>query len=410
MNDVEEITKCRLCDSENIQTVADFGETALANSYLTIEDLANIVDGQKEFKANLSYCFCENCYAYQIREYVSPEKLFSNYLYASSTSGNLVVYFRDYMSELISGFQLSPDDFVVVIASNDGVELRNFVKVGIPCLGIEPAENLAKSANENGYSTIAKFFNEETAEEIVSQYGQASCIVFNNCFAHLSDYKSFVKGLNILLKDNGFAVFENSYLLSVLDNNLFDISYHEHSMQWSLKALKNFLGNYGFQIFDFKQTPPHGGSFRCFIQKKGGYHHIEDVVRETLLNESERYIPFVWMYQNWFRKLGGLKDRMQKFVAKAKEENRSICAYGYPAKATTLCKFMEIGDIFEYVVEDSSFKVGKFTPGYHIPIHDKEWFKAHPTDYCLILAWNFFDLIVENNPDYKGKWINPLNI
>lgn len=410
--DVEIVEQCRFCRSENIEDVVNFGPTALANSYLTDKEINEILRGEREeFKANLSYFFCKDCLAFQIRESVSPEKLFSDYLYASSTSGNLLNYFKDYSEDVIKRFDLSKDSFVVVIASNDGVELRNFIDAGIPCLGVEPATNLSNIANASGYPTLNKFFGAETAEEIVKKHGQANCIIFNNCFAHLYDYNDFVNGLNILLKQDGFAVFENSYLVSMLNNNLFDILYHEHSTEWSLCAITNFLNIHELEPFDFIQTSSHGGSFRCFIQHENGSRSIENNVYKIIAEEIYNHkLNKVETYKNWFKNLKKTKDNVSEFVNNEIYKGKSFCGYGYPAKATTLCNFLNIGDIFDYIVEDSKFKVGKYTPDYYRPIYSPKMLMDDPVEICFVLAWNFFDLIVKNNPEYKGMWINPLKL
>lgn len=408
--EVKIVNQCRLCDCHNIQTILDFGKTALANSYVTTEQSRLIKSGlASEFKTNLSYFLCKDCGSVQIHEEVNPEILFDNYLYASSTSGDLVDHFKKYCEDVIERFSLNESNFVVVVGSNDGVELKNFVEKGIHCVGVEPAFNLSLLANQNGYPTRNEFFNEKSAQRICNIHGRADIIMANNCLAH-TDLKEFIKGVEILLKENGTLVFENSYLLNVILDNLLDTYYTEHVFQHSFLPLKKFFRKHGFKIFDWQLTKPHGGSFRCFVKWHSGNQEIKDSVYNQEAIEKSLRLNEPHIHDRFLNKITDLKERFRERLVGWQQEGLTISAFGYPAKATTLCKFFGMGNIFEYVVENSNAKIGYCTPGYHIPIVDKEYFDKNPTDICIVLAWNYYDLIVKNNPNYKGKWVNPLKV
>jgi uncharacterized Zn finger protein len=112
---VKEYSNCRLCGS-HLSEILDFGETALANSYLKASDL-----GQPEFKAPLLVCKCDECGSIQLKHTVSAEQLFSNYLYASSDSKALKAHFERYADTIFKEEGLANGDLVVDIGSNDGV-------------------------------------------------------------------------------------------------------------------------------------------------------------------------------------------------------------------------------------------------------------------------------------------------
>ncbi len=46
---------------------------------------------------------------------------------------------------------------VIEIASNDGYLLKNFVKAGIPCLGVEPTASTAEAAEALGIPVRREF-------------------------------------------------------------------------------------------------------------------------------------------------------------------------------------------------------------------------------------------------------------
>lgn len=409
---VKVIDTCRLCNSDNITTVLNFGSTGFANSLLTFQQRNNILNGiEKESKVNLSYFLCHDCGSIQCHEEVSPDILFNNYLYSSSTSGTLSKYMKEYCDSVINRFNLSENkkSFVVIVGSNDGVELKNFINNGIKSIGIEPATNLAEKANKQGYPTYNNFFDQKTAHKLVEKYGQADCVMANNVFAH-TDLNEFVKSLLIILKPEGFFVFENSYLVDMIQGRMFDLLYHEHIYEHSITPLKKFFNKYDLEIFDIQRTKSHGGSFRCFVQIKGGPNIIQKSVEKILSIERILRLNSLKTYEKFLSSINLKKERLINFLKKHKKAGYTISGYGYPAKATTLCKFFDIGDYFEYIVEDSPIKVGRFTPNYYIPIKNKDYFKENPTDICIVLAWNYIDNIILGNPEYKGIWIDPFDL
>ncbi len=412
MEDIEKIYNCRICGDEvNTETVIDFGESALHNSYLSLRDVNNIKDGLvQEFKSNLSYFCCKTCGCFQIHEAINPDILFKNYLYASSTSNSLVKYFKKYCDDIIERFKLQDKGKLVYVgASNDGVELKNFCEKGIRSIGIEPATNLAELANNNGYYTENEFLNKETAQRMAVKYGKADFLMINNCLAHTNNPHEIFNGIKILLKDTGCFVFENSYAGAMVEKNLFDILYFEHYLEYSCKVLYNFLDAIGLEMFDWQNTEPHGGSFRCFAQFKGGPNKIEENVQKQLDYEISIGLNDYKNYLKWSKNLDKNRNKLKEFIDKEKALGKSFCGYTYPAKATTLCNFYGIGDVFDYIVEDSAFKIGLYTPQFHVEIKNKDYFNINPTDYCIVLAWNVFDVIKKNNSQYKGIWINPLD-
>ena len=87
-----------------------------------------------------------------------------------------------------------------------------------------------------------------------------------------------------------------------------------------------------------------------------------------------------------------------------KDEGKSIVGYGSPAKATTVLNYYGIdGDSIDYIIEDNEMKHGKLLPGVRIPIQDKKGVLDNPPDTVLVLAWNFFDYIKENNKELVNR-------
>lgn len=400
---------CYLCKGQNIENVVDLGESCFANALLDKKTKDLIESGQViENKAPLRYFLCKDCSCFGLRDSVDPSVLFSNYLYSSSTSGSLIKYFDDYVGDLTKRFSLNDKSFVFEIASNDGVMLQAFKNRGIRAFGIEPSSNLVKIANDKGLYTIEAFFNEDLSKELAGSYQKCDIVTFNNCYFHLgTNIDSFTIGVKNLLKDKGVAVFENASLLSMVKNKYVDILYHEHTLHTSVKSIKLYLESHGLELFDVYETSAHGGSTRYFCGFKGQYP-VTDNVAMLLAKEEAAKIYEVNTYKKLMEDVDKIRGQTREFLDKIQKEGKRLACYSYPAKATTLASYFGIGRMFEYVIEDSKPKQNHFTSEFHLPIVSKEHFVTNPVDYMFIFAWNFADLIMENNKDLKVKWIVPL--
>ena len=394
------ITKCRLCSSEKIEDLFSFGKVALPNAYIKEEDL-----NKEEEKFPLSLCRCDSCGHIQLKETVNREDLFSNYLYASSTSGSLSKYFGQYTDEIIKSLSLSPiDGYVLDLGSNDGVTLQHFKNRGYQVLGVEPASNLAKIANGKGINTINKFFDEIVAQEILDEHGFPSCILSSNTYAHLECHQSFTNGVKLLLNlDNSF-VFENASLLATMKGLFFDQIYADHlGYFWSPPLIKYFRNN-GLKLYHIEKTPIQGGSIRCFVKKDA---QENDSVLNTLVEELDFGLNKKETYDKFFRKITYLKIQSETILDQILDKGKTISCYGCPAKFALFSKFFGLNSQnVQYVVDDSVFKQNLYAPESKIKIVSRQHFLDNPTDVCIISAWNFADLIKKNNPQYKGAWIN----
>ena len=404
---IKQYDHCRLCGSKDISTVLDIGETALANSYLTKNQLKG-----PEFKAPLEVFLCGGCGSVQLKHTVSADLLFKNYLYSSSTSGNLKEYFADYAKSVTQKASLTDKSFVVAIASNDGVELRAFKNLGCKVLGVDPAENLVKIANEEGLESICDFFTEVTANKIVEKYGLADLVVCNNCFAHCDDLHEIIRGIKKVLRPNGYFVFENAYLLNTIENLDIGQIYHDHIFFHSIKPLVNLFRTHGLTIESVEKTPQQCGSIRVYVKHCLPPDEPALEVGKFISEEESAGLYRVSTYYHFYDKVLMLKAQLLDFLLNAKNKNQHVWIYGCPAKLATMAKVMGITDqLVDKIVDDSSFKQGLFAPETKIPIVPPKELKINRPDYCVIMAYNFVDLIVKKNADYLlggGRFVVPL--
>ena len=398
--------KCRSCGSTNAAHILDLGQQPLANNLLTPADLA-----KKEPKFPLRLAVCKSCWMLQITDLVPPVELFSEYLYFSSFSDLMLRHSREACDGYMKEFGLNSQSLVVEVASNDGYLLQNFVKAKVPCLGIEPAANIAKVAREKGIETLVEFFSQKIASDLAAENRQADLILGNNVFAHAPDTNDFVAGLKTLLKPKGRIALEFPYGADFIEHTEFDTIYHEHVFYFTLTALKPLFERHGLTIFRVQCLPIHGGSLRLFAGHTGVYA-VEKSATDLLAEEARKGVNALAYYEGFANQVRTLKDDLVALLAKLKQEGKSIAAYGASAKGSTLLNYYGIGaDTLDFVADRSTYKQGRLTPGTHIPIVPPEELLKRKPDYTLLLTWNFADEILAQQKAYRdagGKFIVPI--
>ena len=408
MKDYVKASSCRICKSKNLKRVLNLGATPPANSFLKKSELK-----KREPFFPLQLTFCNKCKLIQLGHIVSPELLFKKYLYVSSTSPVFVKHFEDYASSIYKKFRLRKKSLVVDIGSNDGILLKPFKKLGVKVLGVDPAEEIAKKATQEGLTTLPYFLNQKVALEIVSKYKNADVICANNVFAHVNDLDELTKAVKIILKPNGVFIIEAPYLIDFLEKNFFDLVYHEHLSYLAIKPLDFFFKIHGMRIFDVIRTSSHGGSIRIFVKKNGGKNKILSSVKKFINEEALKGLGKEKTYLDFSNKIQRNKRDLLALLAKIKSEGKKIVGYGAPAKGNTLLNYFGINTkTLDYIIDDSPLKQGLFTPGTHIPVYSSDRLNKDPKpDYIFILAWNFAQPIMEKLASFNeqgGKFIVPV--
>ncbi len=397
------VFNCSLCNGKLSEPKINLGKTPLANAFTQAPVVA------EEYPLEL--CRCTICGHYQLNEFVEPEKMFKEYVYVAGTSPVNVLHFKQYAEHMISKFKLKPQSKVLDIASNDGTLLQQFKDLNMSILGIDPATNIAKLANDAGIPTLNEFFTDQYADTVLETYGKFDLITANNVLAHIPDINGFVKGVSKLLNDNGIFSFEVSYFMDVVDYNLFDTCYHEHYYYHHLKPLYSFFLKHGLRLFDVEHLSNHGGSIRVFV-KKNNACIITDGLEHVRLNELNlKEINLSSQVSRLQQDIYLLKTQLSAMLEVFNKAGKSIYVYGYPAKATTLLYALDIDEKFiTLAIDDNPLKQKLFSPGKNILIYDDSVLSIGDPDYILILAWNFSESIISKckKNGYKGNFIIPL--
>ena len=397
---------CRSCGAKHGALVLDLGLQPLANNLLSVEDLA-----KPEPKFPLRLAVCQSCWLLQILDLVPPVQLFSEYLYFSSFSDLMLRHAKAAAEKYIFEFGLNASSHVIEIASNDGYLLQNFVAAKIPCLGIEPAANIAKVAREKCVATLVEFFGKSLAQKLVAEKKQTDLILGNNVFAHAPDTNDFIAGLKTLLKPKGRIVLEFPYGVDFVEHTEFDTVYHEHVFYFTLTALQPLFARHGLEIFRVEKLAIHGGSLRLFAGHAGA-HGVETSVKIFMADENAKGVGALAYYENFAAQVLEIKRALRELLAQLKRHGKSIAAYGASAKGSTLLNFFELGkETLDFVADRSTYKQRRLTPGTHIPIVPPEMLLQKKPDFTLLLTWNFAEEILAQQKSYReggGKFIIPI--
>jgi hypothetical protein len=398
--------RCRSCGSTHSLPVIDLGLQPLANNLLRPEDL-----GQPEPRFPLAVFVCGDCWLMQITDTVPPVDLFSDYIYFSSFSDAMLRHARAAVQQHIAGKKLGKDSFVIEIASNDGYLLKNFVEAGIPCLGFEPAANIAEVARKNGVETHCEFFGQATAAALRGQKGQADLILGNNVFAHAPDTNDFVAGLKSLLKPDGWVVLEFPYGVDMIEKVEFDTIYHEHVFYFTLTPLLTLFKKHGLDVFHAERVPIHGGSLRLFACH-AGVESVRASVAQTLAAEQEQGVASAEYYLRFSDRAKKVREDLREFLGRQQQAGKRVAAYGASAKGSTLLNY--VGDaarVIEFIADRSTYKHGKLSPGIHLQIVPAEQLAVLGPDYALLLVWNFTEEVIAQQQAYReagGRFAIPL--
>lgn len=393
--------KCRICNGK-LTEFFDFGDMPIANGFLSPDEFKD------EYFYRMKVGFCPSCSMVQLINQPERELMFhDHYAFFSSTSTFMARHFKQLADNVLEKFPVS-DPFVIELGSNDGILLQNFAQKGIRHLGVEPSGNVAQVAREKGINTISVFFDEVTAEKILTEYGNASAIIAANVMCHIPDLHSVVRGMKKLLRPDGVIIMEDPNLADIIEKTSYDQIYDEHVFYFSLLSLSNLFSQYDLEIFDLEHLNVHGGSMRYFISHKGKYPR-SGAVKTQDAKEKEMNLSSLETYNRLRNNIESSRDKLMEILRWLKQEKKRVVGYAATSKSTTVTNYCCITpDLVEFISDTTPIKQGKFSPGAHIPVKSHDVFKQKYPEYALLFGWNHSEEIMKNEQAFKdagGKWI-----
>ena len=396
------MSKCLICESE-YQPFVDFGDMPIANAFATKKEL------EDEYTFPMRVGFCESCNMVQLVEQPDREKMFhENYAFFSSTSNYMKEHFKRFADSVSELQVLDENSFVVEIGSNDGIMLQNFVAGGVPSLGVEPSENVAKIAMHKGIEVVLEFFDRPLAEKISKTHQKADAILSANVMCHIPYMHSIYDGVKALLKESGVFIFEDPYLGEIIEKTSFDQIYDEHVFLFSVLSINKLANMHDLELINVEPQITHGGSMRYTIAHKG-VKTVSENVATLIEQEVGLGLDNKQSYLGFTDSVNKIRDDLIELLTKLKKEGKKVVAYGATSKSTTVTNYFGISpELIECIYDTTPIKQNKLSPGAHIPVLPYDQFRKSNPDYVLLFAWNHATEIMKKEKDYMGSdrhWI-----
>ena len=393
--------KCKITN-EPITPFMSFGKMPIANGFIEKKDFS------KEFFFEMEVGFNEELSLFQLNDHPKPEKMFNkDYPFFTGSSEYMKKHFSKY-AKFVEKY-LNSNSKIIEIGSNDGTFLKNFLKTNNQIIGFEPSKSVADVAIKNNVPTLNEFFNFSSAKNLKDFKGKTDLICASNVICHVPDLNNLITAVDHLLKKNGTLVFEEPYLGSMFEKTSYDQIYDEHIFMFSASSVSKIFEKFGFYLNDVIPQNTHGGSMRYIVsrEKDKNNKNLSKVLTYEIENKIDQIESCIQFKKNCETSKENIINKIKKF----KQIGKSICGYAATSKSTTILNYCNIGtDYIDYICDTTKEKIGKFSPGTHIPIKDMEYFRNNMRDCIYLFAWNHKDEIFNKEKSFKGEWFSHVDL
>jgi 2-polyprenyl-3-methyl-5-hydroxy-6-metoxy-1,4-benzoquinol methylase len=377
-----------VCAGTRLVEFIDLGDQPNGNNFLPAEDVG------KEVSFPLAMMVCEDCWEVQIAEFPPQEVLFTDHPYLSGVNAPVVAHFDQLAQHVVYKLGLKPNDLVIDVGANDGTLLKMFAKQGMRVLGVDPSTRPGLVAREQGVTVFKQFWNHETGKSLAQLGICPEVITATAVFYHVPDLHDVCAGLTEVMGPDSVFVVQGVNLKDLIEHNEFDHFYHEHSCIHSIGPLTKLFGAHGLRIQDVEFSPIHGGSFILYVVREENSRTTTSAVAEAIAAEDAAGLYSLGAYRAFAERVAGNMAELKALLEELKAAGKTVYALGAPLKGSTTLNYAGIGpELVEVATEVNPLKIGKVTPGTHIPVVDERSL-AHRPDYYLVLAWNFLDFLV----------------
>ena len=391
--------KCKVT-GKKIDPFMSFGRMPIANGFLN-KDKFN-----EEFFFEMEVGFSDDLSLFQLNDHPKPTMMFNeNYPFFTGSSQQMKLHFKNY-ANWIKKYHPNTIKNIIEIGSNDGTFLKNFNSNDYNTLGFEPSNNVAERASKDGVNTINEFFNKNSVINQKNFINNTDLICAANVICHVPDLNDLIQAVSLMLNKSGLFIFEEPYLGSMFEKISYDQIYDEHIFIFSVTSISKIFKLFDMELVDVFPQTTHGGSMR-YITGRKNIHKISDNVNTLLEKEKLKNLDNISSCNKFKNNCELSKIKTRKSLLKFKDNNYKIAGYAATSKSTTILNYCNINSkIIDYICDTTPEKIGKFSPGTHIPIVDMYHFKKFNPDVAYLFAWNHKDEILKKEKNYKGKWFS----
>jgi hypothetical protein len=389
---------CKLCQSNKLEKVLHLAPIPIGDRYVPESER------EKAFEPfQLDIMMCQSCGHYQNSGFVNPELIYAHYLSRPATTNPVLSdAYREYVSDLLK-LTTKSELFAVEAGSNDGAFVSYLQENGLKVLGVEPSPNLSKQANDRGIPTLHDYFGVDSSKKIKDEYGEADFFVANHTFSNIIDLDDFVKGVKHLLASQGVFSMQTHYHLDVIEKNLVENYTHEHLSGFYVKPLVPFFASHGLELFDVQRVPAKEGSIRCFIQHEGGPNKVKQSVADTIAYEESIGMDLMDRHDSVTNFIKTIKTKLHDLLEPAVKQGKTVAAFGTSIGATTFSYNYDLGELLSFFVDDDPVRHNLISPGLQIPVFPSQMIYERETDYVIILAPLYADIIMKKNQEFLNK-------
>jgi hypothetical protein len=402
---VNQVRACRICKTERLTEILDFGDLTLTGVF------PGSVDEQVP-SGRVRLLLCRECGLVQLGDTFPPEEMYGdNYGYRSGLNRSMVSHLGRIVRSLESRTALAAGDTVLDIGANDGTLLRSYTVEGLNRIGIDPTISKFSEYYTDDITAVPDFFSGAAFREVTD--AKARIVTSIAMFYDLEDPVAFASDIASVLADDGVWYFEQSYMPWMLRSGAYDTICHEHLEYYSLTTIKEILDRAGLVLVDAATNAVNGGSISVTAGKASPTQKPTSVYAKWLLAQEEAdrvHAPESWV--EFRQKVQSRQEDLKSLLTQLRDGGATIMALGASTKGNVLMMTTPVGeDLVSKVGDVNPYKYGRFLPGTGIPIVSQEEVLADNPDYLLILPWHFRETFMVSLEEYLaggGRLIFPL--
>lgn len=427
-----ETDECRICDGRNFEPIIDLGHHPLADRFPTKRMLAS----EPEIAWPLRVHLCADCgYAgLHVTVDVMTRYQAADYSYTAGNSPVSVKHFAELAAAIVA--RCGVPGFAVDIGGNDGTLLAAIRaesaaadigrKSETRVLNIEPSGPMLRLSLERGIAGAGVFWACGLGAATLVGTGKVDLFTATNVMNHAMNPNLFVREVATGLRDGGWFVFEVPSFHELVRQLAFDTIYLEHASYFGSRSLTRLLNQHGLTIEHVETIPYMGGSLRVFARKRvyGAVESGWPAERDEGVNNIGN-IYHAHNYPVMMTMIRRARARLLEHVHEIRAAGAEVFAIGAAAKGNTLLNYcgFKPHDI-SCVLDTSPHKIGKYTPGSHIPIVDDDGLPeqvklgaANPykgqgiggaRNSAIILPWNIATHLTSKYAHLNINFITPI--